>query len=354
LPGAHIKKLTTADFTLLCKLVAQHKLPLMKFMEVGRSYAADNINEFTFQELGDVLLTFLMAMEDISLAQKAEERVLKHGRKMSVDDCISLMNAFMLYNSSEDLWLLFDVVIGKNIRKVEDSQIIPILHMFSKAPHKREKIFEVFVHKIEKAKFDITDNCAIARIYGEFEYSKQDMFDILDQRLSNRIFEMSDEDVTNALIGFLNPNIKRNTAILENLELHIQEIMSKISLQNSITLLLRYGKLKTGTKTMVESCMNHIYQIVKKTEPTSNKVNYMQLLMILYAYNLSGADRSLYVPLIPHLTYNVEMYDLDRLNEIYNLLLRFKDDDDTFSEVIVAYRYELEKFNENGTKKSSI
>jgi len=134
-------------------VINHYQIPLNNFFDVSRSHIANIMDKLPFQELGDILLTFLLFNQDVALAEQAQSRILKQGRKMSVDDCISLMNAYMMYDSSEDLWTVFDIIIGRNIRKVKRAQIIPILHMFSKAPFSREKLFQLFVHKIKEAEF---------------------------------------------------------------------------------------------------------------------------------------------------------------------------------------------------------
>ncbi len=146
--------MSTENFALLCKVISRFELPLESFLINSRNYVTEKMEELTPQELGDVLFTYLVTGQDVPLAQEAEERIMKIRRKLTIDDCISLMNAYMLYDSSEDLWTAFDIVIGRNINKVEEDQIVPILHMFSKAPTSRNKLYQVFVHKI-KSKFSI-------------------------------------------------------------------------------------------------------------------------------------------------------------------------------------------------------
>lgn len=155
IPTENIKKMSTEDFSLLCRVIAQYGLPLDEFLHNSRSYVTEKMEIFTPQELGDVLYTYLVKSQDSELAEIAEKRILELRKSLTVDDCISLMNAYMLYESSEDLWTVFDITIGTNINKIDDAQIVPILHMFSKAPHNRTKLFQVFVHKI-KSKFGMS------------------------------------------------------------------------------------------------------------------------------------------------------------------------------------------------------
>lgn len=317
---------------------------------MSRSHISSIIDKLPFQELGDILLTFLLFNQDVALAEQAQSRILKQGRKMTVDDCISLMNAYMMYDSSEDLWTVFDIIIGRNIRKVERAQIIPILHMFSKAPFSREKLFQLFVHKIKEAEFGVSDLATITRIYGEIKYSKTDIFKYLDSQLANRIFEMSDEDVTNTLIGFINPDLNLKTDLIDNLETHIQEILPKISLHNTTTLLLRYGQLRRGSKIMVESCLKRVHHIYSQEIAKTGEVTPIQLIMTLYSFNLVGADAKYYFPILKPLVANKGNLDFDRLNEIYSILKRFEEYDE-FLDTLIEIKYEIEKYNPDGTRK---
>ena len=277
----------------MCKLILEAQLPLYEFLKLARSYVTENLNEIPFNDLGDILLTYILANQDYKLARKAEKRILKERRKLTVEDCISLMNTYMLYESSENIWTTFDLIIGRNIKKVENSDIIPIITMFSKSPFRREKIFRVFVHKIKAANFSTSELCNLAKIYGDIEYSQDDIFEYLDNKLAYKVHEMKDEDATNCLIGFLSPSIQAHYRVMTHLERHVEEIIPKISLPNASILLLRYGQLRKGSQTMVNSCIARIKNIFEKDVTDPKLVEENQLLMILYAYNLVGADGKL-------------------------------------------------------------
>ena len=253
----------------------------------------------------------------------------------------------MLYESSQELWEMFDIVVGRNIRKIDEDQMVQILHFFSQSPYKRDKLFQLFVHKIQNSDLSISQNCALVRVYGEIGYSKPDFYELMDKRLMNKIFQMSSEDVSNALIGFLNPNMGQQFKIVENLETHIDEVMSKVSLKNATLLLIRYGQMKKGSETLVHSCLNRVNHQLKETMET---VTPMDALTILYAYKLVGADVKYYYPLLIPLRENLDAFDYQTLLEINNILYQFKDDE-KFVETFIEFKYQIDRFNPDGTKK---
>ncbi|CAI2362906.1 unnamed protein product [Moneuplotes crassus] len=350
IPTENIKKMSTEDFSLLCRMISHYNLTLDEFLLNSRSYVTEKMNRFTPQELGDVLFTYLVRSQDSELAIAAEKRILEVRKTLTIDDCISLMNAYMLYESSEDLWNVFDVVIGTNIKKIDESQIVPVLQMFSKAPHNRMKLFLVFVHKIRNSRLELTQLASLARIYGEVGYTDADIYSYLDSTLSNRVLQMGDEEITNTLIGFMNPDIKGKFKVIENIEDRIHQIMSKVSLHNVTVLLLKYGQLRHGSKILIKSCLKRVEDIYSTT---NESVSPMQLMMTLYGYSLVGAEAKSYYPVLKHIIAAKDELDYGRLTEIFSILMKFQDDEE-FLTALVEIRHKLEKYNTDGTLKADL
>lgn len=263
------------------------------------------------------------------------------------------MQTFLQYESGEDVWMLFDMIIGKNIRKVHKDQVIPILQSFSKAPFKRDKLFTLFQHKIREFEFTVSENCKIARTYGEINFKNAEIFEMMDNRLSNKIFDMNGEDITNALIGFLNPKIEKKFQIIANLEHYIKDVMKNMSLHDAAILLLRYGQLRKGSKVMVNECLERVYSLTTSVPDISTS----ELMLILHAYNLIGlmestsANKQLhYYPLLPQIQNKVEEFGYERLIDLANILSKHEQDEN-FTKTIISVKHQLEKYDIDGQLK---
>jgi hypothetical protein len=346
LPEERIKQMSTDMFATLCSQINAHRLPMYRFVSASKSYVSHNLETFTPLQLGHVLLSYSMLSRDYTLARKAEKVILNIGRNLSVADCINLMQTFLQYESGEDVWMLFDMIIGKNIRKVHKDQVIPILQSFSKAPFKRDKLFTLFQHKIREFEFTLAENCKIVRTYGEINFKNAEIFEMMDHRLSNKIFEMSGEDITNALIGFLNPKIDKKFQIIANLEHYIKDVMKNMSLHDATILLVRYGQLRKGSKVMVNECLERVYSLTTSVPDISTS----ELMLIAHGYNLVGAQGKYYYPLLPQIHDKVGEFGYERLNNLSNILSKH-DQDETFSKTRIAVKHESEKYDIDGQLK---
>ena len=120
-----------------------------KFLAKGKDYFFENLESFSMEEMSNILISYSIIEENQKLMEKAEEHILNHARELTHVDCFHMMKAFQKYECSEELWTLFDMVIGKNIRKVHKDEVIPILKMMAESKYKRDKLFILFQHKIK-------------------------------------------------------------------------------------------------------------------------------------------------------------------------------------------------------------
>ncbi|CAI2363165.1 unnamed protein product [Moneuplotes crassus] len=338
------------EFVLLCTVISEFELPYKIFLEDARDFAMSKLEEFTPEQLSTVVSTYLVFCDDTKLANHAEKRIMKIRRRLTVEECLSLMQTYILYDSSEEIWTTFDITIGRNMRKVQDFQVLMILNLFSKAPYHIRRLFKAFVEKIKTTDFELKDLASIARIYGETGYNDDDIYQYLDHALSDQIKDMSDGSVVSTLIGFLNPEIDSKFEILPKLESHIQEIMPKIKLHNVATLLLRYGQLSEGSEEMKNVCTNRIVEIFTSEITNSEDVSALELVLTMYSFNISKVDAKCYYPILNHLVAKKEEFDLERLDEIHSMLMKFHEDS-MFSYPILQFKYERDKYFENGIKK---
>jgi hypothetical protein len=73
---------------------------------------------------------------------------------------------------------------------------------------------------------------------------------------------MTETDLVNLLIGFMNPNIDKKLKTPKIVNERVAEIIPKMSFENSIELLLKYSQLKKGSKVMVEETIKRVDTLV--------------------------------------------------------------------------------------------
>lgn len=317
-------KISIESFELMCRLALEHNLELENFIDNAREYAEAHLEEFSFIQLGNVLTAVSLFNGDFSLAQKSEKRILDHGRKLSVEDCVYLMPVFINYNSSEDLWTLFDMIIGRNVRKIDQSQILPILNNFASAPHKREKLFQLFVYKIKESELTTSDYCKLARIYDQVGYKKSDIYEVLDEKIAKNVRDLTEGDIIDAYIGFVNPNIKSKLKVQKYLEQYASEIFEQMSIDNASILMIKYGQLRKGSKKVINPLIDRVYAETIKTNPESYSA--FTILSIVNGYHLLGVDVDRFYPVLDALAAKIPEYNYDLLNNLINVILEYKDD----------------------------
>jgi len=73
---------------------------------------------------------------------------------------------------------------------------------------------------------------------------------------------MTETDLVNVLIGFMNPNIDKKLKTPKIVNERVAEIIPNMSFENSIELLLKYSQLKKGSKVMVEETIKRVDTLV--------------------------------------------------------------------------------------------
>ena len=73
---------------------------------------------------------------------------------------------------------------------------------------------------------------------------------------------MTETDLVNVLIGFMNPNIDKKLKSPKIVNERVAEIIPNMSFENSIELLLKYSQLKKGSKVMVEETIKRVDTLV--------------------------------------------------------------------------------------------
>ena len=250
----------------MCSLIIAYSLPFDKFLRLSVDYTMNHINEFTISELSFIASAYSGYFKEPRIINKIESIVLENAKSISLNQCIDLMQSFLLSDCGEDLWLMFDMIIGRNVRKVSDTQIVPILETYSKSPFKREKLFSLFIHKIKSSSLSVSDNCKLVKIYSMVQFDQPQIFEFMQDRLFLKIGEMTDEDMVDAFIGFSNPNIQKQFKIVKILEDYVMQNIEKVSLENAARMLLNYGNLRKGKKDAVLTCRERVDSAVVETE----------------------------------------------------------------------------------------
>jgi len=182
-----VKSMSNENISTVCFLISTHRLKMSMFLESTKNLVMDQMDKFDFNQLSRIAKALIDVNGDFDLAKKMEDHILKNAKKMSVIECVNLMPMYSEYECNKDLWKIFDIVVGRNIRTIKPDQIAHILSSFAKAPHKREKLFTLFLHKIRDSELSVADNCKIVRVYGEIQYKSDEFYDMMDKRLAPKI-----------------------------------------------------------------------------------------------------------------------------------------------------------------------
>lgn len=244
----------------------RHKLPYERVLRAASSLVISEIKKFSITELGNVVNAYSTILENQQIQEEAENIVLKLARSLTVNQCVHLMGSFIYAKGSEDLWNLFNMIIGRNILKVEDAQIYPILELFSKSPYPSHKIFKAFVNKIKSASLSLSENCKIFKLYGEMQIDNIEVYEIFDQKFASQADQMSYDDIVNAVIGFSNPSLNAKFASQKQLEKYLFNHMEDISLINAVKLLHNYGKIQKGKKETIMKCRDRVRDAIEEED----------------------------------------------------------------------------------------
>lgn len=219
------------------------------------------MEEFTFEELAFIVGAYSVIARNSRITATIEAHVLDNATKISYQAAILLAQYFSYGEASEDLWTCLDIIVGKNVRAIDDSKIVHVVTTFAKSPYRREKLFLLFQNKIKDAQLSVSDCCKILRAYGEMEISHKQIYDIMDEKLRNKAGEMTDEDLINAHIGFLSSKTITKSTLSIVIENYIFENMNKVSLDDAVKLLNGFVKLKKGKNEQVKSCIKRIHEL---------------------------------------------------------------------------------------------
>ena len=298
-----ISGITNESFSVLCHVSHKHNYYFKNFMVAGKQFIKEKIETFTMLELSQIILAYSIFENDFSAFQNAEQMILDNSSNISIFELVNFMQAYLVVGGSDDLWDKFDMIIGKNIGNIIPEQVVPLLKWLWNSPKKREKLFILFQSVIKNLNFSLADYCMIIRIYGEINFNQEFIYDLISQRISDKVTQMTDDDIVNANIGYLSAGIEKKYKISNILQQQLAKIVSNISLFNATTLLLKFGTLKKGSKPLVQSLLDRVLQITQ----TSVEINPLELYMIINAYNLLGAWNDYYVAINERLIASVKM-----------------------------------------------
>ena len=127
----NVKEILPHKFAIMCASMLNYALPFEKFLDGSRAYVLENINNFDMMELGYIVGAYAVVSENpqanADIISVVEQQILSNTKKISYKAATNLMVNFLRAGGSEDLWLVLDVVIGKNLRQISDQEIVPIL-----------------------------------------------------------------------------------------------------------------------------------------------------------------------------------------------------------------------------------
>lgn len=90
----YINRLSTEAFALICHIAHTYGADLSVFLDTAKPYAIKHFEYFTFSELADVIHAYGMLMEDGKMLREAEKYIIEHGRKVTITECLALMQAY--------------------------------------------------------------------------------------------------------------------------------------------------------------------------------------------------------------------------------------------------------------------
>ena len=90
---------------------------------------------------------------------------------------------------------------------------------------------------------------------------------MLEGRLLVKLSEMSDLDITNALIGLSNPNLKHKFKLQKMLEGYVSDNLDSINLETATMLLSNYGEKTKGDKDIATKVFDRVHVAVQEQDP---------------------------------------------------------------------------------------
>lgn len=72
---------------------------------------------------------------------------------------------------------------------------------------------------------------------------------------------MQEADLVNAVIGFTCPSIKKPLKMKKAVEANISRLIPQLSIESITKLLHNFGRLKKGSKVIIEGCLDRLYSL---------------------------------------------------------------------------------------------
>jgi len=121
-------------------------LPFDEFLEAAKELIIEKKGEYGLMLLGNLVLPYIRHGQwNADLFEAVEEEVLSRKENLTPMDIISLLQAFSMANlGTEELYMYFDKIVGKNISAIDTKMIVPILMSFAQTQYSREKLFVLF------------------------------------------------------------------------------------------------------------------------------------------------------------------------------------------------------------------
>lgn len=343
----NVSQLTTESFSTICKVSHLHGHNFKNFMLAGKHFVEENIEKFTLLELSHVLIAFADSKDDYKILEKGSKIILQNAAKISITELFNFMQAYSVHGGNEDLWSIFDRIIGGKARILTQQQVFKALKLFASSNYKSTKLFMLLQFFVKDFDYTLAENCEIIRFYGEIEFNRDDIYNLMDKRLSSQILEMTETDFLNAMIGFSNPRMDKKFKIHENIEQHIKHITPKLSLKSANSLLHRFGTQRKGSKIVINALLDRVYDISTSAE----EISAYDVFMTINVFDLLGSPNQHFYPLLGRLREQVHSLDYERLSDCYEILYK-RVEDEGFNTTIIALKREIETYETNGEKKT--
>ena len=199
---------------------------------------------------------------------------------------------------------------------------------------------------IQKKHFSLAQYWEIIRVYGEINFDQESIFHLISDKIINRIPEMTEDDLVNATIGFLGSAHGQKFKIVSKLQQQLLKIVSKISLSNATTILLKYASFKYGERPVVQGVLYRVYDLTL----TLKEISPFDLYMIISAYDALGVSDEYYLPILNKIIDSIKFFDFERLQELYKILYK-RNEDENFNKAFIAVKNEIDKYDNKGVLK---
>ena len=215
-----------------------------------------------------------------------------------LDEIITILDSYAsAQQGSYKLYEQIHQIIGKNIKNIESSLIIPVLRSFTNIKEK-DKIFILFHTKIKDSvknnQLSVKEMCEIVALYTIATTHYDYIYQLLERYIINAGYnsELTPQDIVHSIYGYSNPNLAAFYHILDDFEPLLKSCLIDLGLDELLAVLSAYTRMQKGSKELIKELQEAIQSTFSATANTIyiNPHNLKDILELWIKLDLSDKD----------------------------------------------------------------